>query len=478
MEPYYTGDLVGGHMKILMGLIFGLVVLSVVPSFAQETSPGFTNAVRISNVSSDSQSPDLIVSGDGIFALWIENKDGRSNVFFSKSTDGGSTFGTPINLSESAIGQSGYATFAQIKDDIYVTWQTSLTGTASVFLTKSTDGGSSFARPVMISDVSKLAAFPQIAVSGNHVYTSWLEKSDNNSTNIVFTKSDDKGGSFSAPQYITQNTGNSGIPKIIANGSQVFLAWEDNSKGNFEIFVSASDDFGASFHAPVDASNSIGQSGTPQIEVSKNNVYVVWMDDALGNYDILFSKSIDGGKSFSKSVNVSNLHKDSGYPQFVVSGNDIYVTWTQTVTDQNYDVFFAKSTDDGNTFDKPINISDNFGASGWPKIAYDGSIYISWVDSSPGKFDLFITKSSDGGASFQGATNISNTNKESYDSKMSALNNSVYVIWQEGVLGNHVISFAKSTTFVPEFGSFASIALVISIVAIIGISFRSNLKLK
>ena len=448
------------------------------PSFAQTISPGFTNAVTISNISSDSQSPDIIASNDGIFALWVENKSGRSDVFFSKSTDGGSTFANPINLSGANSGQSGYAAFAQKDKDVYVTWQTSLSGTASIFLTKSSDGGSSFEKPVMISDTTKLAAFPQISISDDHVYFTWLEKSDNNSTNIVFAKSGDKASSIGAPLYLTHNLGNSGIPKLLATGNQVYLAWEDNSKGNFEVFLSKSDDYGASFHLPVDVSTNAGQSGTPQIAVSKDNVYAVWMDNTSGNYDILFTKSTDGGKSFGSPVNISNLHADSGYPQFTVTGNNVYVTWTQTISSQNYDVFFAKSTDNGETFDKPINLSNNFGASGWPKIAADGNIYISWVDSSPGRFDVLITKSSDGGVTFENSTNVSSSKAESYDSKMVALNNAVYLAWQEGAMGNHTIAFSKSTTFVPEFGPLASIALLISIVAIIGISSRSNLKLK
>ncbi len=93
----------------------------------------------------------------------MENKSGRTDVFFSKSIDGGNTFANPINLSYSNTGQSDYATFAQNGNDVYVVWQTSLSGTASVFLTKSSDGGSSFEKPVMISNATKLAAFPQIA---------------------------------------------------------------------------------------------------------------------------------------------------------------------------------------------------------------------------------------------------------------------------------------------------------------------------
>ena len=366
-------------MKIFVFAILIIFALSgIVPSFAQTTSPGFTNPVNISNMTSDSQNPNIITSDDGIFTLWVENNSGRSDVFFSKSTDGGNTFGNPINLSSSNVGQSDYASFAQKGNNVYVIWQTSLSGTASVFLAKSSDGGSSFDNPVMISNATKLAAFPQISVSDNHVYFSWLEKSDNNSTNIVFEKSDDNGTTIGMPLYLTHNLGNSGIPKLLATGNDVYLTWEDNSKGNFDVFLSKSNDYGASFNLPVDVSNNTGQSGTPEIVVSQNTVYVVWMDNTLGIYDILFSKSTDGGNSFGPPVNVSNLSAASGYPQFTVTGNDIYVTWTQTISNPNYDVYFAKSTDNGNTFGTPINLSNNVGASGWPKIASDGgAIYIS-----------------------------------------------------------------------------------------------------
>ena len=466
-------------MKVLLSVILTIFILSgMMPSFAQTASPGFTNAVNISHVSSDSLSPNIIASNDGIFALWVENKSGKADVFFSKSTDGGSTFDNPINLSSTNVGQSGFPAFVQKDKDVYVVWQTSLSGTSSVFLTKSSDGGSSFEKPVMISDTTKLAAFPQLSISDNHVYFTWLEKSDNNSTNIVFAKSDDKANSATTPLYVTHNLGNSGIPKLLATGNQVYLIWEDNSKGNFEVFLSKSDDYGASFNVPVDVSSNAGQSGTPQIAVSNNNVYVVWMDNTSGRYDILFTKSTDGAKSFGTPINISSLHADSGYPEFTVTGNNVYVTWTQTITSSNYDIYFAKSTDNGDTFDKPVDLSSNFGASGWPKIASDGNIYVSWVDSSPGKFDVFITKSSDGGATFENPTNVSNSKAESYDSEMAALNNVIYLVWQEGERGNHTIAFSKSTTFVPEFGPLASIALLISIIAIIGISSRSNLKLK
>ncbi len=466
-------------MKILIAIILSLSVFAGVgSSFAQVQPPGFTDAVNISQVSADSELPHVLVSGDGIFAIWTQSSHGKSDVFFSKSMDGGNTFASPVNLSGATNGQSSYPQFVENNNHIYVVWQSSLSGASSILVTKSLDGGTSFEKPVQISDASQLSAFPQIALSGNQVYSSWIEKSADNSTNVIFAKSDAQGNTFGAPLHVTHNIGNSGIPKLSANADQVYLTWEDNSRGDYEVFLSKSSDSGASFHVPVDISTTTGQSGTPEVVVSGNNVYAVWMDNTSGNYDIFFTKSTDGGNTFAKPIDITSLKGDSGYPQLAVWKNNIYVTWTQTMTGINYDVYFVKSTNNGDTFDTPINLSNNFGPSGWPKIASDGNIYVSWVDSSPGKFDVMITKSTDGGNTFENATNLSHSKTESYENDMATLGNVVYMVWQEGQSGNHTIVFSKSTTFVPEFGPLASIALVLSLVSIIAISYRSSLKLK
>lgn len=467
-------------MKITIAIILSLSVLGGIgPIFAQVEPPGFTNATSISSVSGNSELPSLLVSSDGIFTIWTETESGKSNVLFSKSTDGGFTFDKPVNLSALANGQSSYPQFVEGNNHIYVTWQSALSGTSNILLTRSLDDGTSFEKPIQLSDGSQLSAFPQVALSGNNVYSSWIEKSADNSTNIIFAKSTDQGNSFGAPLHVTHNVGNSGIPKLSADGTNVYLLWEDNSKGDYEVFLSKSSDSGASFHVPLDISTTAGQSGTPEIAISGNNVYAVWMDNTSGNYDIFFAKSADGGATFEKPIDISNLKGDSGYPQITAWKNNVYVTWTQSMTGINYDVFFAKSTNNGDTFDQPINLSNNPGPSGWPKIVSDGNIYVSWVDSSTGKFDVLITKSTDGGTTFESPTNLSHSKSESYENAMAALNSTVYMVWQEekGNSGNHTILFSKSTTFVPEFGPFASIALVVSIIAIIAISFRSNLRL-
>jgi len=67
--------------------------------------------------------------------------------------------------------------------------------------------------------------------------------------------------------------------------------WEDNTLGEREIFFRKSTDGGASFDATVNLSNNVGGSFDPQIAVSGNNVYVVWVDITPG-LDIFFKRCI------------------------------------------------------------------------------------------------------------------------------------------------------------------------------------------
>ncbi len=465
-------------MNKFLPIIVLVATLYTTSSFADPSFPDFTAPINLSNNTGDSIMPQMLVTGSNIYVAWSDTISGKSDIFFTKSVDTGATFKSQVNLATAKTGQSGYAALAESEDNVYVVWQSFVSNSSAIYMAKSSDGGSSFDTPITISDTSTNAAFPQIATSGNHVYIVWLEKSTTDATNLVFAKSDDNGNTFEKPIGITHHSGNSGIPKIASQGNGVYLMWEDNSRGDYDVFLEKSNDFGSTFDTPVNISYNNGNSGTPQMQIFNNRIYAVWMDNSQSNYEIFFAKSTDGGATFGKPVNISNNSEDSGYPQFTVSGNDIYVAWTNSISKDNYDVLYAKSNDGGLTFSRPINISNDNGASGWPQITVDGNVYVSWVDNTPGDFDIYMAKSSEGASSFEPPVNISNTKDESYFNKMYLTDNTIYMIWQEAYQGKHDIMFSKSITVVPEFGSLVPIILVVSIISIMILSFKSNLRIR
>lgn len=450
--------------KILPALL--VIALGIPVSCAFADSTGFTSPVAVSPPGGNSTIPQLAVSGNNVFLGWIDSSAGKFGAKIARSTDGGASFGGEVNL-----GNIGGATdnirIADSGAQVGAVWQSFSANKSSIAFAKSSDNGTTFSPPIQISNSSRDSAFPQVIMAGTHVYVAWLDRTAGDVTNVFFARSDDGGTTFGRPIAITSHNGTSGIPKIYAEGKNVYLLWEDNGGKNFDIFMATSSDSGDTFGTPVDISTDSGNSGAPQMAVSGGSIYVVWMDDSLGHYDILFSRSSDGGRTFASPVNVSRANQDSGYPQIAASGQEVYVVWTGTITDKNYDIYFARSADGGQTFESPLDLSNDPGASGWPQVAYEGNVYVSWVDNTTGSYDIYITKSTDGGSTFGSPVNISNSTGGTWYNQMVATPGSVYLAWLGVGQQNSEIMFSKSTTFVPEFGPVAALVLVASVASLV-----------
>jgi hypothetical protein len=451
---------------ISLFMILTLLVLSTNFRSVEAASSGFSTPINISANQGDSILPQMAVSGNNVYVIWNDNSTGKYGIIFTKSTDGGTTFGAPIDISRN-IGSSGSPQFAVSGNDVYAVWQAKTTGKYQIIFAKSTDGGATFSTPANLSNTTGDSSYPKIATSGNNIYITWSYTATNKDYDVLFAKSNDRGSTFSVPVNISNNLGDSGISQMAVSGNNVYVTWENNGLGNFEVFVAKSNDNGNTFASPVNISNDAAPSGAPQIVSSGKNVYVSWMDKTPGNYDIFVAKSTDAGSTFSAPVNVSNTAKDSGYQQIAMSGNNVYVVWTETILNKNYDIFFAKSTDGGVTFSTPVNVSNNVGPSGWALVTAPNNIYVTWEDSTPGNYDIFVAKSTDGGSTFDTPVNVSNTPQDSAFKQMVATNDSVYLVWHDGALNQHEILFTKSTTFVPEFGALAPLVLIMALISII-----------
>ncbi len=86
------------------------------------------------------------------------------------------------------------------------------------------------------------------------------------------------------------------------------------------------------------------ENKNPRIAVGENgNIYVVWENSTEDQ--ILFSKSADGGNTFSQPATI-NKEGSGNEPQIAVVSNNVYIIW-----EKRYNMIgFSKSTDSGNTF--------------------------------------------------------------------------------------------------------------------------------
>lgn len=296
-----------------------------------------------------SSAPSIAIAGKNVYVVWHDDSPGNFEILYRRSTDGGATFGSTVNLSNDPAG----------------------------------------------------SALPAIAVSGSNVYVVWL---DGSSTDVLFRRSTDGGATFGSTVNLSNNPAGSHQPTIAASANNVYVVWLDQSLGNTETFYRRSTDGGATFESTINLSNNIGSSDLASIAVSGNNVHVVWDDDSAhgtDNPEILYRRSIDGGATFGSVINLSNNAGLSFFPSIAVSSNNVYVVWSDESAG-DLEIFHRLSTDGGVSFGSTTNLSNNEGSSFTPSIAVLGNnVYIIWVEmNSLVDFEILLITSTDGGSNF------------------------------------------------------------------------------
>ena len=87
-----------------------------------------------------------------MYVAWPSNKTGNNEVMFKASTDGGKTFGSKINLSNSTKSESVNVQIAAAGSNVYVTWWERNQTMNEPIMRVSNDNGKSFGELIMLSE--------------------------------------------------------------------------------------------------------------------------------------------------------------------------------------------------------------------------------------------------------------------------------------------------------------------------------------
>jgi hypothetical protein len=250
---------------------------------------------------------------------------------------------------------------------------------------------------------------------------------------------------------VSNNTGDSIYPATASSGKNVYVVWQDDyfgqgvsyDKKNYDILFSRSTDGGNSFENVTNLSNNIALSGRPIMTAFENKVYVVWMEDTLKDKQIWFRKSTNNGSTFDRAISISSGHniKDSIIPKAIAAfGNDTFVVWRQLEDDgKTGSILIKASNDSGNSFGEIKEVSSNAVYSSSPKVAaFGNNVYVVWdvlhkeAEESNKTQGIFLAKSSDGGINFEDAIKV-NGDEEFGEAQVAAYLNQVYVAWAGSV---------------------------------------------
>jgi BNR repeat-like domain len=401
----------------------------------------------IANVSGDPQSSSdahAAVSGSHVYVVWTSSKPSGSDILFRSSVDNGYTWGPVANLSADS-GKSFNPRIKAVGDNVYVTWADNSIGKDEVMLKVSRDFGQTWTAPLDLSNTPAPSRHERITGSGQNLYVAWVENVGKNNE-VMFTTSKDAGTTWTKPQDLSDSVNDSENIRLLNSGNSVFVVWMDDSPGSFQIFTRSSIDGGTNWSPAVNLSMDSGNAVAPDLGVQANGtsvrVYITWQDDSSGVNEVLFKSSPDSGATWSQPIDLSNSPGSSVNPviqtQTVGTLFKVYVSWTDTSTSSK-NALFAVSSNGGSTFGTPVSLgSDSIASAGTRLLAQPHSVLVAWSDSTPGNRDVFLATSLNFGATFAPSVNLSSDPGSSTQMSFSDNDNGqgpTFVVWTDSTTG-------------------------------------------
>jgi len=318
---------------------------------------------------------------------------------------------------------------------------------AEVLMVSSTDGGKTFGSPKNLSDSllnENIFGFNigpadrEVAAFGNNVIGVW-ESQDAMLDDAIFARVSNDAGATFGNRIIIQDFG--GVephhPTVTASSSGFFLAYDEDVvlPG---IIARRDSSFTGAFacqrlagELEDDCSSNLFACKNPQVVASGSNVYVGWTKGVNiegDRGDLLIRVSNDGGVLFNPKINMSNIITDlervDDY-RIVADGNNVYVIWHEFVTDN---INLRISNDAGANFGSVIP----FGVGRGPTLAVSGSnVYVSFDDFSKIQFRT----STNGGTIFGPEVEIGGSLFSPLCATVGTVVNTVFVVYSDNVSG-------------------------------------------
>ncbi|MEM0472470.1 MAG: hypothetical protein QXX84_06205 [Sulfolobales archaeon] len=332
--------------------------------------------------------PSLAFGRDGTLYLSYLSVGAFSEITLAISRDGGAnwSFVRALNYSFAAFYDKPWIAVGPdptnpMRDIIYITY-TEFKGyyevNLSIKLIRSRDGGRTFEGPFRVSwegrypDTLVQWSYPVVDRNGT-LYVSFFGVK----TERVFgeprviqgiwvAKSIDGGVTFSEPVLAAETNwwfpGYSGLygfrwivptpAMAVGPDGSIYIAYEDSPGGSEgpdmgDIFLVVSRDGGASWSKPVRVNDDTGHATQffPMIAVrgSDGSIHIAWGDKRLDpsgiGYDIYYTYSRDGGRTFAKNIRVTDITVNpllgisffiGDYFGMAVTNDNVYIVWTDS----------------------------------------------------------------------------------------------------------------------------------------------------
>jgi len=327
--------------------------VNVDPYYIRSTDRGVTwqPEMQLTNNSSNQGFPSIAAYGSTVHAVWSDYRDTYlgHEIYYKCSTDNGASWGPDIRLTFDADTLDKYRPAIAVSGTIvHVAYETIGFGPREhIFYVRSTDNGTTWSTPVQVSSSVACNKYKaSIAVWNSDVHIAWNDDRYGTNFEIYYAHSLDGGVTWSPETRLTQADDYSVEPCLAVLGSSVHVAWGDQRiPGNMEVFYKYSTDKGVSWSQDIRLTNSNQGDGCPSIAVSGSNIHIAFVSWRTGHQEVFYKNSTDNGVTWSSDTRFTFDDNASSHPCVALSDSFTYVVWYdgQGVTWPNFEIWFKRN---------------------------------------------------------------------------------------------------------------------------------------
>ena len=416
-------------MRTQLTAVPALILATLLVAGTATTVAG--DSTLVSAADHKAQGPEIAIGHDGtIYTVWIDEDPNAgkhdtgghehshmatTNLFFARSSNGGATFSTPVQVNAQpgdvwgftvskpriAVGRNGTIHVFYPGNDVN---PANGKPHAVAMYTRSTDQGRSFEKPRRLNTMptSDASAFVHGGLTHAHVfgtmaiddrgkvYALWIDTRD-------MAKDGDSGKVFMA---VSRNDGRSfgkdtelfpadvcpccQLTAVVDAQGKLYVGSRQVDAGYRDSTIAVSADGGRSFSPRVRLSpNRWPIDGCPlkptAVAADGANVYAAYYSGGENPQGVYFVRSSDGGRTFSAPLQVHPEASVSDAPVLALAGSTLHLFW-HAKTSAARRVFTRSSSDAGRSFGPVTELPAPAGAAQLPVVAgrADGTVQVAW----------------------------------------------------------------------------------------------------
>ncbi len=328
-----------------------------------------------------SNASSAFINDSIIGVVFYDLRDGNYEIYLKKSYNRGEDWEVEERISSTG-NPSIFPSVSSNNEKIYIFWLEE--GNMNQIMFKYGDFNSNYSDNILLTELLGEANGPSVDVSGNKINIFFSDIRDGN-YEIINKYSYDGGYTWSTDRRITFTTGNSFFPDVARSHDTLHVTFFDDTYGNNEVFYLRSVDDGISWSPVFRVTDDTSSSIYPAICARNDTVFIFYMDNKNGDYDIYYRLSIDGGENWLQEERFTNFGNNY-YPALSWNGDYINVVYRK-----NNDVYLQYYN--GANWSSEIKVSAGNSISEYPEIiSKDDSLYVFWFDERDGNPEIYFKK--------------------------------------------------------------------------------------